>query len=129
MFVAGMGGVISQITTFLEYRLLLKLFRHGVDGEAVALDQTYYGSGRFRVRYQIRMPEEEREAEFRVVRQGGAEAGEVVAVVYDRRKPERAKIGVHSEINYKAEQFFVFLVGYGGLTLFLGGIWLVIASW
>ncbi|MGW0823339.1 hypothetical protein [Streptomyces sp. NPDC002845] len=117
----GFGAFVSQLGIFLTYRRLRNLARHGIEGEAVATTQEYYGSGKHRVHYEIRLPEGEPKAEFYALQRDLPDPGTVVPVVYDRRKPRRAKTGLLKDIDYRPERLVVFVLGYGGLALFVAG--------
>lgn len=124
--VVGFIAVVAQISIFLTYRRLRNLARHGVEGEAVVTAQEYYGSGKQRVHYEVRLPEGEPRAEFQAVQRELPGPGAVVPVVYDRRKPRRAKTGSLSDIDYRAERIVVFVLGYGGLAAYIAGIVLLV---
>ncbi|GAA4006768.1 DUF3592 domain-containing protein [Streptomyces sp. NBC_01352] len=125
LVMAGFAAMIIQSTTFLTYHRLRNLVRHGVEGEAVSTTHDYYGGGRYRVRYEVLLLEGEPRAEFREVQRDQPSPGMVVPVVYDRRKPRRAKTGFLKDIDYRAERILVFILGYGGLAMFVAGILLL----
>ncbi|MFK0155451.1 DUF3592 domain-containing protein [Streptomyces sp. NPDC090493] len=54
--------------------------------------------------------------------------GDVVPVIYDPENPTRAKTGGRKDIDYRGERLAVFLMGYGGLMLFVAGIVMVALS-
>ncbi|MFI7505158.1 DUF3592 domain-containing protein [Streptomyces sp. NPDC049687] len=127
MVMAGTAALITQSTTFVLYRRLRNLARHGVEGEAVSVDQKYAGTGEYHIHYEIRLADGEPGAEFRERQRGMADLGTVVPVVYDRRKPRRAKRGFLKDIDYRGERNIVLVFGYGGLAVFAGGVALLVA--
>ena len=122
----GFGAAVSMIGIFMTYRRLRNLARHGVEGGAVSTAQEYAGGGRYRVSYEVRLPEGEPRAEFHEDQPGMVDLGVVVPVVYDRRKPGRGKTGFLKDIDYRADQLAVFVFGYGGVALYAVGIILLI---
>lgn len=115
-----------MIGIFLDYRRLRNLARRGVEGEAVSTTQEYAGGGQYRVYYEVRLPEGEPKAEFHERQRGMVDLGVVVPVVYDRRRPRRGKTGFLKDIDYRAEQLAVFVIGYGGVAMYVAGIVLLI---
>jgi hypothetical protein len=126
--IVGFGAAISQVSIFRTYRHLRNLALHGVEGEAVSVGQEYAGSGKYRVSYEIRPAGSGSPAVFREVYAGMREAGETVPVVYDRRKPRRARTGFLGDIDYRAERLSVFVLGYGGAAVYVVGLVLLILN-
>ena len=116
------GGLV----TFLKLR---NLKRHDVEGEAVSELQEWISSGH-RVYYQIRVPgasPQDIPPQFiEVGPEPRGPVGTVVPVVYDRRKPKRAKTGSLAEIDSSEERGMVMFFWVPGLTLIIVGAVLAI---
>ncbi|MEU4655405.1 DUF3592 domain-containing protein [Streptomyces sp. NPDC023723] len=113
----GLLSIFAQSGSFLEHRRLQALKHHGVDGQAVYAFHEYVTNSH-RVFLDICLPEGQPRARFHEYMQAlpGPE-GTVVPVVYDSRKPKRAKVGVRAELDYEFELVSVLLLGAGGLVL------------
>ncbi|MER6333472.1 DUF3592 domain-containing protein [Streptomyces sp. NPDC001034] len=123
--VLGTMGIFIQMTSFVVYRRLRILERVGVEGEAV-VGRHDRMDGLHRIYFQVRLPEGRSGKEFYEKHlELIGEPGAVVPVIYDRRKPGRAKTGSRADIEYRAERFAVYLLGGGGLTLFVAGFVMV----
>lgn len=120
--------LVVQLDSFLTHRLLSNLERHGVEGEAIARRQDVM-AGQARVYFEVRLPEGEPRAEFyELFLTSPGPAGTVVPVVYDRRKPSRAKTGTRQEIDFRAERRLVQVMGGGGLVMFVAGVVLLFTA-
>ncbi|MER5218701.1 DUF3592 domain-containing protein [Streptomyces sp. NPDC002838] len=133
--IAGVGFVLMGIGSLLcfansgglvEYLKLRNLERHGVEGEAVSPREEWLSSGPH-VFYKILLPESSPRGYAPFFEEVGANprgpVGTVVPVVYDRRKPTRAKTGVLSDIDSSEERFHVALFWAPGLALMaVGGL-------
>ncbi|MGP2435666.1 hypothetical protein [Streptomyces sp. JW3] len=88
-----------------------------MDGQAVYVFHEYVTNSH-RVFLDICLPEGQPRARFHEYMQAlpGPE-GTVVPVVYDSRKPKRAKVGARAELDYEYELGSVLLLGAGGLVL------------
>ena len=140
--VAGVGFVVMGIGVLicfansgglLHWLKLRNLKQRGVEGEAVSTLQEWISKGH-RVYYTILLPEgspRSRPPQFIEV---GVEprgpVGTVVPVVYDRRKPSRAKTGTLADIDdleLSEERFYVKLFWVPGLVLTaVGGLLAII---
>ncbi|MFR9789629.1 DUF3592 domain-containing protein [Streptomyces sp. MB22_4] len=123
--ILGSMGVLIQLTSFATYRRLRILERSGTEGEAVVVRHDRM-DGLHRVYLRVRLPEGGEGREFYERHReliGGP--GTVVPVVYDRRKPSRAKTGSREDYDYRAERLAVYLLGCGGLVLFVAGFVMV----
>lgn len=120
MFLATIS-LVMQLDGYLTHRLLSALERHGVEGEAIAVRQDRM-AGQARVYFEVRLPDGERGSEFyELFLTSPGPVGTVMPVVYDRRKPRRAKIGTRQEIDFRAERRLVRVMGGGGLLMFVAG--------
>jgi hypothetical protein len=114
-------SLIMQLESCLTHRLLSALERHGVEGEAIAVRQDVM-AGQARIYFEVRLPEGGRSSEFyELFLTSPGPVGTVMPVVYDRRKPRRAKIGTRQEIDFRAERRLVQVMGGGGLVMFVAG--------
>jgi hypothetical protein len=121
-------SLLVQLQSFLTHRLLSGLERHGVEGEAIAIRQDRV-AGQARVYFEVRLPEGEPRSEFyELFLTSPGPEGTVMPVVYDRRKPSRAKIGTRQEIDFRAERRLVRVMGGGGLVMFVGGVVLLFVA-
>ncbi|WP_428957324.1 hypothetical protein [Streptomyces sp. cg35] len=121
----GTCGLLMQVGSLGIYRKLRKLERRGVEGEAT-VTRSWPVRGSVRVIFRIHLPEGRAVAEFNEVQLDPVGSpGDVVAVIYDPKKPTRAKTGGRKDINYRAERLAVQLLGGGGLALFVAGIVMV----
>lgn len=119
----GLLSLFAQSGSFLLHRRLQALKHHGVNGQAVYVFHDYVTNSN-RVFFDVCLPEGEPPARFSEYMQTvpGPE-GTVVPVVYDSRKPKRAKTGVREELDYGSEWGSVILLGFGGLGLIgIGGL-------
>ncbi|MEU6192987.1 DUF3592 domain-containing protein [Streptomyces sp. NPDC047061] len=124
----GTCGLLIQLNSFWVYRRLRKLERDGVEGEATVRRSEPAG-GQVRLHFQVCLPDAEPVAEFEeVMLEPVGSPGDVVPVIYDPEKPTRARTGARKDIDYRGERLTVFLMGYGGLTLFVAGIVMVALS-
>ncbi|WP_320784702.1 hypothetical protein [Streptomyces sp. CRN 30] len=105
------------MTNYATYRRMQHLKRHGVDGQAIYKFHEYVTNSH-RAFFDVCLPEGQPRARFYEYMQGlpGPE-GTAVPVVYDSRKPKRAKTGVRAELDFDAERPVVLLVGGGGLAM------------
>jgi hypothetical protein len=118
----GTVALAAQWGSFLDYRRLRKLERHGVEGEAT-ITQRCAVRGHERYLFAVRLPDGASAAEFSEEHwKPLGQPGAVLPVIYDPAKPKRAKTGMRKDIEYRAERFAVYLLGGGGLTLFVGGL-------
>ncbi|MDQ1047848.1 DUF3592 domain-containing protein [Streptomyces sp. V4I2] len=129
LIVFGVFALLAQSGNFVTYRLMRNLKHHGVDGQAVYKSHEYANPRSQRVYFDVRLPEGEPRAEFHEYMQGlpGPE-GTVVPVVYDRRKPRRAKTGTRKDLNFDAERLVVLFAGGTGLALLAVGVLLCIVG-
>jgi hypothetical protein len=113
----GIFLMVAQTGNYVEYRLMQHLKRHGVDGQAVYVFNQYATNSN-RVFFDVILPEGEAPARFReyMPTVPGPE-GTVVPVVYDKRKPSRAKTGTREELDFDGEEWVVRLFGGTGLAL------------
>jgi hypothetical protein len=125
----GIGALICFIDSgsLVKFLKLRNLKRRGVQGEAVSTLQEWISSGH-RVYYDILLPERlpqsrpPRFIELGVEPRGPV--GTVVPVVYDRRKPSRARTGTLSEIadiDLSEERIYLKLFWIPGLTCIVVG--------
>jgi len=118
----GTTTLFIQLESFLTHRHLSNLERHGVEGEAVVRRQDRM-AGQARVYFEVRLPEGEPRAEFyELFLTSPGPEGTAVPVVYDRRKPSRAKTGTRQEIDFREERRLVQWMGGGGLVMFVAGV-------
>ncbi|MBK3576825.1 hypothetical protein JHN63_24060 [Streptomyces sp. MBT65] len=114
---------------FVKFMKLRSLERHGVEGEAVSDLQEWISSGH-RVYYHIRIPgappQDEPPHFIEVGPEPRGPVGTVVPVVYDRRKPKRAKTGSLAEIDSSQERGMVVFFWAPGLALIAVGAVLAI---
>jgi hypothetical protein len=124
----GLLSMLAQSGNFLLHRRLRALKHHGVDGQAVYAFHEY-ATNSHRVFLDICLPEGQPQARFHEYMQTlpGPE-GTIVPVVYDSRKPKRAKVGVRAEMDYDSELVSVLLLGVGGLILIGVGALLCLIS-
>ncbi|MFD3924571.1 hypothetical protein [Streptomyces sp. NPDC058614] len=124
----GLGALICflNLTGLLQFLKLRKLQRYGVEGEAVSTREELLSSGPH-VFYEILLPDSSIRdyppsfEEVGVDPQGPV--GTLVPVVYDRRKPSRAKTGKLMDIDLSEERDMVMFFWIPGLTLItLGGL-------
>ncbi|MFF7866500.1 DUF3592 domain-containing protein [Streptomyces qaidamensis] len=121
-------SLIMQLDSYLTHRLLSALERHGVEGEATAVRQDVM-AGQARVHFEVRLPEGEPRSEFyELFLVSPGPVGTVMPVVYDRRKPRRAKTGTRQEIDFRAERRLVQVMGGGGLVMFVAGVVLLFVA-
>ncbi|OUC96943.1 DUF3592 domain-containing protein [Streptomyces swartbergensis] len=121
-------SLLMQLQSFLTHRHLSSLERHGVEGEAIAIRRDVM-AGQARVYFEVRLPEGEPRSEFyELFLTSPGPDGTVMPVVYDRRKPSRAKIGTRQEINFRAERRLVQVMGGGGLVMFVVGVVLLFVA-
>lgn len=113
----GVFAVIAQAGNFVDYRRMRHLKRHGIDGRAVYARHEYVTNSH-RVFFDVCLPEGQPPARFHQYMQAlpGPE-GTMISVVYDRRKPKRARAGVREEMAFDEERPIVMLLGGGGLAL------------
>ncbi len=136
--IAGVGFVLMGIGVllcfansggFVKFMKLRSLERHGVEGEAVSDLQEWISSGH-RVYYHVRIPgapPQDTPPQFiEVGPEPRGPVGTVVPVVYDRRKPKRAKTGSLAEIDSSEERGMVMFFWVPGLTLIIVGAALAI---
>ncbi|WOX11826.1 DUF3592 domain-containing protein [Streptomyces sp. N50] len=124
----GTCGLLIQLNSFWVYRRLRRLERAGVEGEATVARWEPVG-GQMRLHLQVSLPEGESAGEFEeVMLEPVGSPGDVVPVIYDPEQPSRAKTGGRKDIDYRGERLAVFLMGYGGLALFVAGIVMVALS-
>ena len=125
----GCFALLAQSGSFVNYRLMRNLKRHGVDGQAIYKFREYANPRSDRVFFDICLPEGEPRARFHEYMQElpGPE-GTVVPVVYDIRKPRRAKTGVRKDLDFDKEQPVVLLLGGTGLVLLSVGALLCLIS-
>ncbi|MEU0070551.1 DUF3592 domain-containing protein [Streptomyces sp. NPDC006332] len=123
----GTTSLLIQLQSFLTHRLLSSLERHGVEGEAIVKRQDRM-AGQARVYFEVRLPEGVQRPEFyELFLTSPGPEGTVMPVVYDGRKPSRAKIGTRQEIDFRLERRLVQVMGGGGLVMFVGGVVLLFA--
>lgn len=126
LVVVGFLAAVSPLGNLVDYRRLRALELRGVEGEAVSVSQDWK-DGRFRVFYQVRLPEGAPRAEFYELSSHIPEPlGTVFPVVYDREKPARARIGTAEDIDSTAEGQIVKYVGGGGLLTLAVGLLLMV---
>ncbi|MFK0287157.1 DUF3592 domain-containing protein [Streptomyces sp. NPDC090499] len=124
----GTGGLLIQLNSFWVYRRLRKLERSGVEGWATVARWEPVG-GQTRLYLQAPLQEGGAAVEFsEVMLDPVGSPGDVVPVIYDPENPTRAKTGGRKDIDYRGERLAVFLMGYGGLMLFVAGIVMVALS-
>ncbi|WP_129309460.1 DUF3592 domain-containing protein [Streptomyces sp. L2] len=119
----GTCGLLIQAQSFVDYRRLRRLERHGIEGEATIV-RTAPGRGLLlRCFFAVKLPGDEAGGEFcEVLLEPMGSPGDVVAAIYDPSRPERAKTGTRGDIEYKGERLAVYLLGGGGGTLFVAGL-------
>ncbi|MEU4272970.1 DUF3592 domain-containing protein [Streptomyces sp. NPDC026092] len=121
---AIVGGFFALVTTgnVLTFLRLRALERRGVEGEAVSYAHDVM-NGKIRVHYRVSLPEGERQGDFYELQvQEPAPVGTVVPVVYDRKRPSRAKTGALEDIDSSSEGWIAKYVTGGGLALLALGI-------
>ena len=140
--VAGVGFVligIGALTCFansgglVAFLKLRNLKRRGLEGEAVSTLQEWISSGH-RVYYTVLLPEGSSQSQPPQFIEVGVEprgpVGTVVPVVYDRRKPSRARTGTLTDIDdldLSEQRFYVKLFWVPGLALTaVGGLLAII---
>ncbi|MCS0637214.1 hypothetical protein NX801_16400 [Streptomyces sp. LP05-1] len=121
MAVLGAVFLVGCTGNLLEFRRLRLLERRGVQGEAVARYQNWM-NGKYRVCYEVRLPEGRRRSQFYEFSTARPEPmGTVVPVVYDERKPSRARTGTLDAIDPSGEGRVVAGAGgFGAVALVLG---------
>ncbi|SEC88543.1 hypothetical protein SAMN04490357_3162 [Streptomyces misionensis] len=113
----GCFALLAQSGNFVIYRLMRGLKHHGVEGQAVYAFHEY-ATGSHRVFFDVCLPEGAPPARFHEhMRELPGPEGTVVPVVYDSRKPRRAKTGVRKDLDFDKERPVVLLVGGTGLVL------------
>ncbi|WP_208029951.1 hypothetical protein [Streptomyces cyanogenus] len=125
----ALGALLCFLNSggLLEFVKLWKLQRYGVEGEAVSWRQEWISSGH-RVFHEIQLPGGVRPVNF--IEVGVAPRGPVgdaVPVVYDRRKPKRARTGRLADIELGDEWLGVKLFWVPGLACIAVGTVLYIA--
>ncbi|MFJ8106766.1 DUF3592 domain-containing protein [Streptomyces sp. NPDC096132] len=117
----GCFALLAQSGNFVEYRLMRHLKHHGVEGQAVYKFYEYV-TGSHRAFFDVRLPEGQPQARFHEYMQAlpGPE-GTVVPVVYDSRKPQRAKTGKREDLDFDKERPVVLLMGGAGLVMLGAG--------
>lgn len=131
---AGLGALICflDLTGLLKFLKQRNLQRHGVEGEAFSERQEWIREGH-RVYYQIRLPEAPdghrapRFIEVGVEPRGPV--GTVVPVVYDPRKPSRARTGTRADMEMSEERSLVLFFWVPGLTCVAVGAVLALVFW
>ncbi|WP_033320896.1 hypothetical protein [Streptomyces yerevanensis] len=139
--VAGVGFVLMGIGALIcfvdaaglqKFLKLRNLKRRGVQGEAVSTLQEWISSGH-RVYYDILLPGRSPQSRPPRFIELGVEprgpVGTVVPVVYDRRKPSRARTGTLADIagiDQSEERLYVKLFWVPGLTCIAVGALLAI---
>ncbi|MEU0810423.1 DUF3592 domain-containing protein [Streptomyces sp. NPDC005970] len=115
LIVLGIVACVLNLGGLLIFLKLRQLKRHGVEGEAVSELQEWINSGH-RVYYKIVVhgisPQKRSPRFIEVGPEPQGPVGTVVPVVYDRRKPSRAKTGRLEDIDLSDE--------WGGVKLFYG---------
>ncbi|WP_437026086.1 hypothetical protein [Streptomyces bungoensis] len=110
-----------QLQSFWDYRRLRKLERSGVEGEATVV-RRHPVRGHERYFLAVKLPDGSSADEFSEEHwQPIGAPGAVLPVIYDPAQPKRATTGARKDIDYKAERFAVYVMGGGGLTLFVAG--------
>lgn len=125
----GCFALLAQSDNFVDYRLLRNLKHHGVDGQAVYKFYEYVTNSH-RAFFDVCLPEGKPPARFHEYMQAlpGPE-GTVVPVVYDSRKPQRAKTGTRPDLDFDKERPVVLLMGGTGLVLLcIGALRCLISS-
>ncbi|MFD3946877.1 DUF3592 domain-containing protein [Streptomyces sp. NPDC058579] len=121
---AIVGGFTALVTTgnVVMFLRLRALERRGVQGEAVSWAHDVM-NGKIRVHYRVSLPEGERDGNFYELQlQEPAPVGTVVPVVYDRKRPSRAKTGAPEDIDSSSEGWIAKYVTGGGLVVLVLGI-------
>ncbi len=130
----GLGALICflDLTGLLKFLKRRNLQRHGVEGEAFSERQEWIREGH-RVYYQIRLPEDPSRRRVPRFIEVGVEprgpVGSVVPVVYDPRKPSRAKTGTLADIDLSEERSLVMFFWVPGLTCIAAGAVLALVFW
>ncbi|MET8166947.1 hypothetical protein ABZT34_22290 [Streptomyces sp. NPDC005329] len=126
----GLFALVAQSGNFVIYRQMRKLKYHGVDGQAVYRRHEYGNARARRVYFDVCLPEGEPPVEFHeYMRVPPGIEGTVVPVVYDSRKPKRAKTGTRADLDFDEERLVVLYAGGGGLVLLgIGTVLLLIGA-
>ncbi|MFF5402217.1 hypothetical protein ACFY8K_10005 [Streptomyces misionensis] len=124
----GFFALLAQSGNFVIYRLMRGLKHHGVQGQAVYAFHEY-ATGSHRVFFDVCLPEGAPRARFHeYMSELPGPEGTVVPVVYDGRKPRRAKTGVRKDLDFDKERPVVLLVGGTGLLLLATGALLCLVN-
>ncbi|MGW5367643.1 hypothetical protein ACWER6_30390 [Streptomyces sp. NPDC004009] len=129
LIVFGFFALLAQSGNFVEYRIMRHLKHHGVNGQATFRFHEYATNSHLAF-FDVCLPEGEPPARFHeYMRTLPGPEGTLVPVVYDSRKPQRAKTGTRKELDFDKERPVVLLVGGTGLVLIGIGalLWLISA--
>lgn len=93
LVMVGLAAVAFTVGNLVEFLRLRVLERRGVEGEAVSVLQDWMNH-KYRVHYRVCVPEDGRDERFYVLSVEEPDPmGTVFPVIYDRKKPSRAKLG------------------------------------
>jgi hypothetical protein len=121
LMMLGVFSLVAQAGNYVEYRLMQRLKHYGVDGQAVYAFKQYVTNSN-RAFFDVILPEGQAPARFReYMRELPGPEGTVVPVVYDKRKPSRAKTGTREELDFDPEGWVVRLFVGAGLALMVTG--------
>ncbi|MFE3638563.1 DUF3592 domain-containing protein [Streptomyces sp. NPDC059168] len=123
LVMVGLAAVVFTVGNLVEFLRLRALERRGVEGEAVSVLQDWMNR-KYRVHYRVCLPEDGRDEQFYELSVKEPEPmGTVFPVVYDRKKPSRAKLGTRKDIDFATEGLIVkFAWGIGVPAIALGSL-------
>ncbi|MFE1787554.1 MULTISPECIES: DUF3592 domain-containing protein [Streptomyces] len=123
LVMVGLAAVVFTLGNLVEFLRMRALERRGIEGEAVSVVQDWMNH-KYRVHYRVCLPEGGRDERFYEVGVEEPEPlGTVFPVVYDRKKPSRAKLGTRQNIDFATEGLIVKLAwGIGVPAIALGSL-------